>query len=188
MSSSPAITRSATTMPAVCDGEANKTASAARTSKLPVVSTAHREVLFNGVSRPSLSSQSIVEPNKERRELVPWLHQEDRGQRIEDVVRKSGRLPFRQLACDLLTARRIPLTVAGGLAGRQPSWHGRSCVRNANQGSHSIPSVGNGDGRPREDSSSSLRSGKSCERRRNRVEGLCVGCHSRLSWIGRTRH
>jgi hypothetical protein len=53
MSTSPAITRSATTMPAVCDGEAKKTASAARTSKAPVVSTANREALFDGVSRPS---------------------------------------------------------------------------------------------------------------------------------------
>jgi len=53
VSNSPAITRSATTMPAVCDGEAKKTASAARTSKAPIVSTAHREFLFNGVSRPN---------------------------------------------------------------------------------------------------------------------------------------
>ena len=53
MSNSPAITRSATTMPAVCDGEAKKTASAARTSNAPVVSWAYREALFDGVSRPS---------------------------------------------------------------------------------------------------------------------------------------
>jgi len=139
------------------------------------------------VSLLDLSPQSMIEPNKERRELVPWLQQEDRGQRIEDIVRKSGRLPFRQVVCDLLTARRIPLTEgAGGLASRQPSWRVRLCVRKANQSPHRISSVGNDDGRPREDPSSSLRSGKSCERRRNLLKGLCVDCHSSLS-MHRTR-
>ena len=53
MSSSPAITRGATTVPAACDGEAKRTASAARTSKAPVAATTHRGVLFDGVSRPN---------------------------------------------------------------------------------------------------------------------------------------
>ena len=128
------------------------------------------------VSLLDLSPQSMIEPNKERRELVPWLQQEDRGQRIEDIVRKSGSVPFRQLVCDLRTARRIPLTEgAGGLASRQPSWRVRLCVRKAR-----ISSVGNDDGRPREDPSSSLRSGRSCERRRNLLKGLCVDCNSSL--------
>jgi len=138
------------------------------------------------VSSLDLSPQSMIEPNKERRELVPWLQQEDRGQRIEDIVRKSGSVPFRQLVCDLRTARRIPLTEARGLASRQPSRYVRLCVRKANQSPHRISSVGNGDGRPREHPSSSLRSGKSCERRRNLLKGLCTDCHSRLSWICRT--
>ena len=53
VSSSPVITRGANTVPAACDGEAKRTASAARTSKAPVAATTHRGVLFDGVSRPN---------------------------------------------------------------------------------------------------------------------------------------
>jgi hypothetical protein len=94
------------------------------------------------VSSLDLSPQSMIEPNKERRELVPWLQQEDRGQRIEDIVRKSGSVPFRQLVCDLRTARRIPLTEAGGLASRQLSRYVRLCVRKANQSPIAFPRSG----------------------------------------------
>jgi len=99
-------------------GAVGKSQSGEEDSNCASVTRAPRARSGIAVFLASLSPQSILEPNKEWYEIVSWLHQEDRGQRIEDLVRKSRRLPCRELACDLLTARGKPLPESGGLVGR----------------------------------------------------------------------